>query len=263
MTEAEWLEYARTRPMLRWLDENGSVRKLRLFACACCRAVWYLLLDARSRKSVEVAEAFADGFATESELAEAHLGARIAAWSLRGSDGISRRLTHPPESYFPDDEPIDGWWESSMLLATAEAAVIRKPTRHEFSITLGGNDTLDAWYSYTPYTEVVASLSSLFGVSDEDREARDAAGTKQLAFLRDIFGNPFRPITFDPAWRTDTALSLARQMHESRDFGAMPILADALQDAGCDNEDILSHCRDATATHVLGCWVIDLVSGVS
>jgi hypothetical protein len=50
-------------------------------------------------------------------------------------------------------------------------------------------------------------------------------------------------------------------MYESRDFGAMPILADALQDAGCTSDDILKHCRDAHATHVRGCWVVDLVLG--
>jgi hypothetical protein len=83
----------------------------------------------------------------------------------------------------------------------------------------------------------------------------------QASLLRDIFGNPFRPVTFSPAWRTDTALSLARQMYESRDFGAMPILADALQDAGCDNTDILNHCRDGSGAHVRGCWVVDLVLG--
>jgi hypothetical protein len=50
-------------------------------------------------------------------------------------------------------------------------------------------------------------------------------------------------------------------MYESRDFGAMPILADALQDAGCDSADVLDHCRDAPVTHVRGCWVVDLVLG--
>jgi hypothetical protein len=79
------------------------------------------------------------------------------------------------------------------------------------------------------------------------------------SLLRDIFGNPFRPVSFDPAWRTSTVLSLASQMYESRDFGAMPILADALQDAGCASEDILDHCRDAKQVHVRGCWVVDLV----
>jgi len=82
----------------------------------------------------------------------------------------------------------------------------------------------------------------------------------QVLFLRDIFGNPFRPITFFPEWRTDTTVSLARTMYESRDFSAMPILADALQDAGCDNDDILSHCR-GPVPHVRGFRLVDLVLG--
>ncbi|HJZ56560.1 MAG TPA: hypothetical protein VKE74_16460 [Gemmataceae bacterium] len=76
----------------------------------------------------------------------------------------------------------------------------------------------------------------------------------------DIFGNPFRPVAFAPAWRTGTAVTLARQMYEARDFSAMPILADALQDAGCENDDILDHCR-GFGPHVRGCWVVDLVLG--
>jgi hypothetical protein len=89
----------------------------------------------------------------------------------------------------------------------------------------------------------------------------DLAPTRRFAasLVRDIFGNPFRPVTFSPEWRTDTTVSLARTMYEAREFGAMPILADALQDAGCDSEDILSHCRDPKQVHVRGCWVVDLV----
>jgi hypothetical protein len=83
----------------------------------------------------------------------------------------------------------------------------------------------------------------------------------QLDLIRDIFGNPFHPVTFDPGWRTGSAVALARQMYESRDFGPMPILADALQDAGCEQPDVLAHCRDPQATHVRGCWVVDLVLG--
>ena len=78
--------------------------------------------------------------------------------------------------------------------------------------------------------------------------------------FREVFGNPFRPVTFSPEWRTDTAVSLAQQMYESRDFGAMPILADALQDAGCTSDDVLNHCHGA-GPHVRGCWVVDLVLG--
>ena len=79
--------------------------------------------------------------------------------------------------------------------------------------------------------------------------------------LRDIFGNPFRPVAFASDWRTDTAVAIAFLMYESRDFSAMPILADALQDAGCDSADVLDHCRDPHGVHVRGCWVVDLVLG--
>ncbi len=85
----------------------------------------------------------------------------------------------------------------------------------------------------------------------------------QVSLIRDIFGNPFRTVAFDPGWRTDTAVSLARGMYAARDFAAMPILADALQDAGCENDDILAHCRDPQQVHVRGCWVVDLVLGKS
>ena len=84
---------------------------------------------------------------------------------------------------------------------------------------------------------------------------------RQVILLRDVVGNPFRPVTFSTAWRSDTAVSLAKGMYESRDFAAMPILADALQDAGCDDEDVLNHCRDEKGVHVRGCWVVDAVLG--
>ncbi|WP_246524616.1 hypothetical protein [Gemmata palustris] len=65
---------------------------------------------------------------------------------------------------------------------------------------------------------------------------------------------------FSPSWRTDTVLALASQMYKSREFSAMPILADALQDAGCDATDVLNHCR-GPGPHVRGCWVVDRVLG--
>ena len=68
--------------------------------------------------------------------------------------------------------------------------------------------------------------------------------------------------TIPSAWRTDTVLSLACQMAASLDFSALPILADALQEAGCDDSNMLHHCRDPVATHIRGCWVVDLVLGM-
>jgi hypothetical protein len=80
------------------------------------------------------------------------------------------------------------------------------------------------------------------------------------ACLRDIFANPFRPVRFNPDWRTTEAVQLAKRMYNAREFAAMPILANGLEDAGCENTDILDHCR-GTGPHVRGCWVLDLVMG--
>jgi hypothetical protein len=78
--------------------------------------------------------------------------------------------------------------------------------------------------------------------------------------VRDVFGNPFRPVNTVPAWLTSTVVELARGIYEERAFDRLPILADALQDAGCDSTDILDHCR-GPGPHVRGCWVVDLVLG--
>jgi hypothetical protein len=78
--------------------------------------------------------------------------------------------------------------------------------------------------------------------------------------LRDIAGNPFVPVVFDVCWRTEAVVGLARGMYESRDFGPLPVLADALEDAGCADPSVLAHCRGG-GPHVRGCWVVDLVLG--
>jgi hypothetical protein len=102
-------------------------------------------------------------------------------------------------------------------------------------------------------------VEDVYSATFNDPDSTEEEHIHQKAFLLDIFGNPFRSVAFAPEWRTGTAVALAKQMYESRDFGAMPILADALQDAGCDNDDVLNHCRDAKQVHVRGCWVVDLV----
>jgi hypothetical protein len=94
-------------------------------------------------------------------------------------------------------------------------------------------------------------------ISSQELEAVRRANAD---LVRDIFGNPFRPATLDTSWLTSTVVALARGMYGSRDFGAMPILADALQDAGCDNAEVLNHCR-GPGPYVRGCWLVDLVLG--
>jgi hypothetical protein len=82
-------------------------------------------------------------------------------------------------------------------------------------------------------------------------------GRSQSWLLREIVPNPFRPVAFDPRWRTADVTALARGIYEDRAFDRLPLLADALMDAGCDHEDILAHCR-SEGPHVRGCWVVDL-----
>jgi hypothetical protein len=82
----------------------------------------------------------------------------------------------------------------------------------------------------------------------------------QAHLLRDIFGNPFRPVRVDPSSLTPTVTALAQTIYTDRTFDTMPILADALEEAGCTNDDILAHCRGG-GEHVRGCWVMDLVLG--
>jgi hypothetical protein len=87
-------------------------------------------------------------------------------------------------------------------------------------------------------------------------------GYHRADLVRDIFGNPFQAVVFDPAWRTETTLGLARRMYDGRAFGPMPILADALEDAGCHTAEVLAHCRGG-GPHVRGCWVVDHLIGQS
>jgi hypothetical protein len=120
---------------------------------------------------------------------------------------------------------------------------------------LGTNDSpLFVVLAATTHPEMMPRIERTNAWADGARALR--AHLPRL--FREVFGNPFRPVAFSPEWRTHTAATLARQMYESRDFSAMPILADALQDAGCENEGILSHCR-GDGPHVRGCWVVDLV----
>jgi hypothetical protein len=120
--------------------------------------------------------------------------------------------------------------------------------------------------------ELVRRLEEGRARADEDdldaEVRRSRAAGKQLArFLREIVGNPFKPPRFEAAWRTTTAVELARGIFEAGAWDRMPILADALLDADCDEEAVLRHLRGSElgvkepAQHVRGCWVVELVLG--
>jgi hypothetical protein len=82
----------------------------------------------------------------------------------------------------------------------------------------------------------------------------------QACLVREIFGDQFREISVDPAWLTPGVVKLAQVIYDNRSFDQMPLLADDLEKAGCDNQEILGHCR-GPGPHVRGCWVVDLVLG--
>jgi hypothetical protein len=119
---------------------------------------------------------------------------------------------------------------------------------------------------FASWDAILWNLASPDGFSSAYEVAANTRGDAsnkvpiQVGTILDVFGNPFRPITFDPSWQTTNAVGLARSINESRDFAVMPVLADALEEAGCDSPDVLAHCRGETM-HARGCWVVDLVLG--
>jgi hypothetical protein len=89
---------------------------------------------------------------------------------------------------------------------------------------------------------------------------RDNEGGEVISrIIREVVINPFRPITFSSSWLTSSVDSIAKNMYGTRVFTGMPILADALQEAGCEDKEILIHCRNSSANHIRGCWVLDLL----
>jgi hypothetical protein len=223
MTEAEWLACDNPMPMLQFLNGKASDRKLRLFAVACCRRLWPLLTDQRSRLAVDMAECLADGLATEPERAASEAAADEAT-----RDAILARQAN-------DSLP-------EMFLLAAKAA------RYSVLQDVG---TEAAGATVAAYRLISRNPAS--GLSN-----RPAANATCSASLRDIFGAPFRPVPLLSDWLTSTVVALARGIYDERAFDRLPILADALQDTGCDNKDILSHCR-GPGPHVRGCWVVDAV----
>ena len=82
----------------------------------------------------------------------------------------------------------------------------------------------------------------------------------RLAMIRCVYGNSFRPVVADSKWLSSTVIGIAEGIYAERAFDRLPILADALMDAGCEHPDVLDHCRSA-GPHVRGCWVVDLILG--
>jgi hypothetical protein len=97
-------------------------------------------------------------------------------------------------------------------------------------------------------------------VLEADRWDRRGGGPAYAGVARCVFGNPFRPAVLDPSWLTPTVVALAEGIGADRAFDRLPILADALEDAGCADRAVLDHCR-SPGPHVRGCWALDLLLG--
>lgn len=214
-TEEEWLTCTDPLTMIRHLRGKVSDRKLRLFACACCRRVWDHLSEEQSRKAVEIAEAFAEGKATSEEMKSAysalpHVGSMPACVAHANADRAAR----------------------SAASATADIA----------------------WSSV--YIDEGVGLFVSEGTDQAANRRRGAESSAQCALLREIIGNPFKPVPLDPAWLTPVVIALAREIYDERAFGRLALLARALEEAGCEKAELLVHCREP-GEHVRGCWLID------
>jgi hypothetical protein len=215
--------------MLAYLDGRVNDRKRRLFLAACCRRVWGMLPDERSRRAVETAERYADGQADHYELMAACIdavgpggkGPKNVAWAAYSA--ACRTLSESIVRQVRD--------------ATAEAAARAAATAAHGA---GGREQAAAYV------------------------AAAAAGAKgQADAIRDLFGNPFRPAAFDPIWLArngGVVRRMAEAIYAERRFGDLPVLADALEEAGCADAAALNHCRQP-GEHVRGCWVLDLLLG--
>jgi hypothetical protein len=242
MTEAEWLACEDPTKMLlfikgrRTMRKRAKQRKQRLFAVACCLRLRPLLDDERSRRCIEVVEGFADDRVTTDELRVAETEAR-EMWLKNAADDTAYACL-----------ALCAKEVNGLHVSTSAVSAVFKRQRREANQPF---DPLDGRRS---------------GACPSEERA-------QSMLIRDVFGNPFRPSPPLPlavlAWNDGTVPRIAQGIYEERQLPAgtlnttrLAILADALLDAGCDNEDLMQHCRQP-GPHVRGCWAIDAILGKS
>jgi hypothetical protein len=276
MTEAEWLACDSPEPMLGFLQGKASDRKLRLFACACCRRVWQLLTDERSRLSVEVAERFADGRAEEEELAPAFRPPAVLRAALAAADAAYARS---PEFRASVSEAIArGGLGAGFRPAVAPALAIAERGARDVAADAAERAaarTADAAGAADAAVRAALLAANVIayttGKTDALQSVIATERPAQAGLVRCILGNPFRP---SPplsaavlAWNDGTVRRIAEAVYEERQMPAgtldparLSIVADALLDAGCNDEELIAHCRSA-GPHSRGCWAIDLILG--
>ncbi|WP_439631560.1 hypothetical protein [Gemmata sp.] len=225
MTEKQWLRSRDAEAMNRFYGDRLTERKARLLMLAACRRHPGPLAHPDVRPILDLLVShYADPRTPDAPFTGPHLTAayrKIERHASATDNGPDRGLAFG-------------------LVAAAEPVSTMRRLNEDFEYL------------------VFSCLHDIAVGVTEDRNPKKESKA-QAALVREVIGNPFRPVALDPAWLTGTVVSLARLAHESEDFTAMPILADALQDAGCEDADMLTHCRDPKQTHVRGCWVLDLI----
>jgi len=221
MAVGEWEGATNPRRMLSSASGLITDRKLRLLAVAFCRRILHLVTEKTQRDHLEIAERCADSELPLERLKDLYAHA----------DYTSFHMGKAPVA-----------WTAEEYALGALGDVVNP-------------NSSDAAYDTRSRVEDALQSSTQPNSGDKTQEY-----AVQVVIIRDIIGDPFETHTLDPAWLTSTVVALARQMYESRDFETMPILADALEDAGCDDAEILNHCR-GPGPHVRGCWVVDLILG--
>jgi hypothetical protein len=229
MTESEWLACAEPEKMLDVLNQQRACRKLRLFALACCRRHWDVL-SRDVRHALEVAERFVDDSASASDL--------DGAWQVALHSGSDRNV-------------------QALWIAAWDAATNTRPPHAAAADVVRMSLSIARQPVERSHRELSMPSDMLF----EAREAVTKPKKMGLCkLLREIAGNPLRPITLNPTWGTPTVTGLALAIDEEQRFEDLPVLADALEEAGCTDTEILTHLR-GPGPHVRGCWVIDLLLG--
>ena len=228
MTEAQWLVSTNALALLAEsaLETEKQKRRLRLFSIACCRQLARWVVNERLWKCLEASERYADGRLKDSGLdhwtAEAN---KLWIAAKQSQKGVRNA-----------------------------AAVLR--THHAIAYTC----LTDKYDMHGKAAGIILGAEEDFG-----KTFVNAMHPLFSHLLRDIFGNPFRPASINPSWLTwnDGAIGkIAEGIYDKRAFDRVPILADALEEAGCTDASILPHCRQP-GEHARGCWVIDMLLGKS
>jgi hypothetical protein len=248
MTEAEWLDARSPEPMFDHL--NGTeppirMRRFRLFSLACCTRMRRCFTEPRLQSALTFAERHADR-GVRAKRGRAELALDV--------DRLYREVDAERDRLM-GDQRTPRFCQVLILIGSCLATQRLLRPSHD--------------HRYHPLWEIVADSTAWELMLEMDpahpplwQPGRDLVErAAQADLLRDVFGNPFRTVALDSRWRSEAVRLLADGIQADRAYDRLPILADALEEAGCDNAELLAHCR-GPGPHVFGCWALDLVRGV-